>query len=462
VVAFLIWDRRGKLADISSAPSWAGFPVLLLGISLYWFGELGGEFFIQYLSSWLCVVGLCWMHFGWRKLKAMAFPLGFALAMFPLPNFLNNQISFQLKLLSSQVGVAMMQLYGLSAYREGNVIDLGFTRLQVVDACSGLRYLIPLILLGLLLAYYYRGALWKKAMIVVSTVPLSILTNSLRIASVGILYKFWGPRVAEGFFHDFSGWFIFMATLVCLLLEMKLLSRLFPEQPQVFARNDDLVSRLPAGANQSFSPFLPAALLLAMTLLISQGVDFREQVPLVRDLSGFPEELAGWSGEKQSMEQVFIDELDLTDYVIIDFRNPRGEQVNFYAAYYASQSKGASIHSPQTCLPGGGWRFTDENVVEVPIGEGMTIPVNRVVMTKDGVRQLSYFWFPQRGRVLTSAYELKLYTFWDALVRQRTDGALVRLISPVGSGEPIAVADERLQAFTRTMVPRLNEFLPGS
>lgn len=122
-----------------------------MGIAFFWLGELGGEYLTLYLSVWLVLVGLCWFHLGWQKLKIIAFPLVMALAMFPLPGFLYGKISVQLKLISSHLGVAMMQLSGMSAYREGNVIDLGFTQLQVVDACSGLRYLIPLIVLGVLL-----------------------------------------------------------------------------------------------------------------------------------------------------------------------------------------------------------------------------------------------------------------------------------------------------------------------
>jgi exosortase len=114
--------------------------------------------------------------------------------MFPPPNLVASNLSLQLKLLSSKIGVVLMQLMGMSAYREGNVIDLGFTRLQVVDACSGLRYLFPIIILGLILAYLFRGAWWKKVLLVLSTVPLVVLTNGLRIAATGFLFQFWAGR----------------------------------------------------------------------------------------------------------------------------------------------------------------------------------------------------------------------------------------------------------------------------
>ena len=220
IVLYLIWEKRIKLVNFSSVSSWKGLIPFILGIVFFWLGELGGEYFTLYISFWLVMVGLCWMHLGWKKLKTIGFALIFILTMFPLPNFLFNKISVYLKLISSQLGVAMMQIYGMSAYREGNIIDLGFTQLQVVDACSGLRYIFPLIVLGILLAYFFRAAFWKRAIVVISTIPLSIITNSLRIALTGILYEVWGAKVAEGFFHGFSGWFIFMFSLAVLLLEM--------------------------------------------------------------------------------------------------------------------------------------------------------------------------------------------------------------------------------------------------
>jgi EpsI family protein len=170
-----------------------------------------------------------------------------------------------------------------------------------------------------------------------------------------------------------------------------------------------------------------------------------------------------------AMGQEFIDTLDLSDYIIVDYVGKNGKGVNFYVAYYESQRKGESIHSPETCLPGSGWSFKQAGKTAVPLdgskgsgsAPGASIRINRAVMENAGQRQLSYFWFPQRGRILTNAYELKLFTFWDALTRQRTDGALVRLITPIYGGEEVAEAEERLQAFTRDIVPVLDGFIPG-
>jgi EpsI family protein len=424
--------------------------------------------------------------------------------MLPPPDFFHFNLSFRLKLISSQLGVLMMQIYGLSAYREGNVIDLGFTQLQVVDACSGLRYLYPLIIIGILLAYFYKSASWKKGILVLSAIPLTIITNSLRIAMTGILYEIWGPAVAEDFFHGFSGWLIFIFGLAVLLLEMWILNKIFPEAkfssarssklevqsesevapdleqavakddaahgfqtgPSAYTLKSETLNLKPAAATGIRSllhppQFIVAVVLLAATLIAAQGIEFREKIPLAKSFAEFPTLVGEWTGKRDVMEEKFVKELDLSDYVIVDYQNG-GKGVNFYTAYYESQRKGESIHSPETCLPGGGWEFKNAGAVTLPLktGNGEPMRVNRAFMEKGAYKQLSYFWFPQRDRVLTNAWEMKWYNFWDALTRQRTDGALVRLITPVYPNEDVPQAEARLTAFTREIVPVLNEFLP--
>lgn len=465
VIIYIIWEKRSELKYLPNNLSVAGFVFFIPALALYWLGELGGEYLTICLSAWLVVMALSWMHMGWEKVKVIAFPLLMIPTMFPLPSFLHNRISLKLKLLSSQLGVEIMQMLGMSAYREGNVIDLGFTQLQVVDACSGLRYLFPVIVIGLILAWFFRAPFWKRVLLVLSTIPLIVITNSIRIASTGILYEPFGPKVAEGFFHDFSGWLIFMVTLIILLLEMWLLGKLPGKIKEPDSSlNDTAVGNVALSVNAGrwhVAMLLIVSILMGVTLAVSQGVEFREKIPATKSLSGFPLQIASWSGRRQAMEQIYIDALDFSDYFIIDYRNRNGQEINFYTAYYESQRKGESIHSPTSCLSGSGWVFKDAGEQRLDIAGYGRITVNRAFMLKGDYRQLAYYWFPQRGRNLTNAYQLKIYVFWDALTKQRTDGALVRLITVVGEYEDIKVADKRLQLFMSKALPLLDHYIPG-
>ena len=509
VVLYLIWEKKTQLSELESRPSWYGAILIFAGIFFYLLGELGGEYLTMYISSWFFLVGVCWIHLGWQKLKIIAFPLCVIPTMFPLPNFLYTKITLKLQLISSKLGVAVIQLYGLSAYREGNVIDLGFTQLQVVEACSGLRYLFPLLVLGILLAYFFKAALWKRIVLVLSTIPLSIITNSLRIAMTGILFEIWGPVVADEFFHGFSGWIIFVSALAVMLLEMWILGKVWgkegnagrsgeikkkrdsrgkqgaegdeEESNRQYAVGDSAIgetfetgSENPGsgikrhesgtGWKAFWSPlqFLVAVVLLGATLAFSQGVDFREKIPISKSFDEFPLDIGEWSGVRSAFGRDILDALDLSDYISVDYRNGSGKNVNFYVAYYESQRKGESIHSPATCLPGGGWEYKQAGKTTIFLSQDKkeTMNVNQAFMQLGDMKQLSYYWFPKGGRILTNAYQLKLYTFWDALTKQRTDGALVRLITSVYDSEELADAEERLQGFARKIQPVLSEFLP--
>ncbi len=199
IVIYLIWENVNNLRacpiDSAGSVSSAGS-----GNFFYWLGELGGEYYSLLLSSWLVLVGLCLIHLGWAKVREIAFALLILPVMFPFPAIVNNQITLKLKLISSQVGVQLLHWYDMPAFRQGNVIDLGFTQLQVVDACSGLRYLFPIIITGLLLGYFFRLRYWKWALLVMLTVPVIILNNGLRIAVTGVLFEIFGlllPKVSS-------------------------------------------------------------------------------------------------------------------------------------------------------------------------------------------------------------------------------------------------------------------------
>jgi exosortase D (VPLPA-CTERM-specific) len=318
--------------------------------------------------------------------------------------------------------------------------------------------------------------------------------NSFRIAMTGILYEVWGAKVAEGFFHGFSGWLIFLVAIGIMLGEMWILNRIGPKRIEVKGRiEEDSKFKIQDSENKIFKTstprlktfslksileppqFIVTIIILVTTLLLSNVIEFREKIPIKKALEKFPLEVNEWVGKYDTMEQRFIDELDLSDYVIVDYQNKSGKQVNFYVAYYESQRKGESIHSPETCLPGSGWEFHQAGTTIIPLSPKSPnssyeidkstgrkyIKVNRAFMAKPGIRQLVYFWFPQRGRNLTNAYELKIYTFWDALTKQRTDGALVRIITPVYKDEDLKDAEFRLLGFTRDVLPILSQFLPG-
>src|SRR5581483_3720741 len=151
---------------------------------------------------------------------------GFLIFAIPLPYFINAGVSLELQLVSSRLGVAFIRLFDVPVYLEGNLIDLGTYKLQVVEACSGLRYLFPLFSLSFLAAYLFQAPIWQRAVVLFSSIPITIAMNGLRIGIIGVTVDRWGTLLAEGVLHFFEGWVIFVASALLLLAELFLLARI--------------------------------------------------------------------------------------------------------------------------------------------------------------------------------------------------------------------------------------------
>ena len=189
----------------------------------------------------------------------------------------------------------------------------------------------------------------------------------------------------------------------------------------------------------------------------------REEVPPERAIFvDFPMNLEGWQGTSLTLEKKIIDTLRFDDYLLADYRSDDRQPVNLYAAYYRSQRKGQSAHSPQSCLPGGGWEISSLNGMDLSPDAGMarSLHVNRALIQKGGQKQIVLYWFKQRERIITNEYLVKLFLLWDGLSRGRTDGALVRIASAVGPGETEDTVDQRLRRFVSTIEPELTRYVP--
>ncbi len=470
VVALLVWQERGRLGRAGMRGAWSGLVLIAAALLLDLLGRFSAIRLFGEYGFVIAIYGLCVCGIGWRGVRVVAVPLAFLFLMIPLPQFVLREFSEQLQLLSSQLGVAIIRLFHISVFLEGNVIDLGSMQLQVADACSGLRYLFPLFTLGLLAAWFHRGATWKRIVIVASTVPLTIAINSLRIGLIGVTVEHWGSGMAEGLLHDFEGWFMFMVCIALLIVEMIVLDRFGPIEPAARPQATDgrtPASTVPTGRIME-GPLLAGIAVLAAVVMADRLVPERGLVEPARSaLADFPLQLpGGWNGRADRLGQDVRDVLHLDDYLLTNYQRADAVPVNFYVAYYASQSGGESIHSPRTCMPGGGWQIVEIGDVDVDIGARSGAPssglrVNRAVIQRGDQRQLVYFWFRQRGRDLTNEYAVKWFILRDAIVRHRTDGALVRLVTPMPGSEPPDAADRRLLDFLAATAPSLPAYVPS-
>lgn len=477
ITLFLIWQKKDALAAMGAGTSlvgpagWVGALVVLGGILVGLIGELSTIYLIIQYGFLMTILGIAMSLVGFRGLKLIWAPLLYLVFMVPLPSFLYASLSAELQLVSSELGVAFVRWFNIPVFLEGNVIDLGIYKLQVVEACSGLRYLFPLMSFGYLSAYLYRGPVWHRLVLFLSTIPITIVMNSFRIGVIGVAVDRWGIEMAEGALHFFEGWVIFMACVAILFLEIWLFVR-FTGGKRSFT--DSFRIELPDRANgwmpklggTPTRPWLAAVAVLVLATVGSLMIAQRTETVAQREtLETFPMQHDDWFGKGIPLEKEIVEALKLTDYVNVNYAKLDDRMpVNLYAAYYASQRKGEAVHSPRSCIPGGGWQIESvkrQTVSDVTRADGQPLEVNRVIIAKGPVRQVVYYWFAQRGRNLTNEYLVKWYLFWDGMTRNRTDGALVRLVTPVRPNEDTSVADKRLVSLLKTIYPKIGRYIPA-
>ncbi len=471
ISAFLLFRqlRDTKMADGPITDRWPGVVLCVLALLLAGIGNITQipDLVTYGLIAW--VGALLRARYGWRRGRVLWPPVLHLVFMLPLPVFVAWQFSLFLQFISSEIGVALIQLMNVPVYLDGNIIDLGVYKLHVAEACSGLRYLFPILSFSYIFAILYQGPMWHKAVLLLSAAPIAILMNSLRIGIIGYMVNSYGIEHAEGFLHLFEGWVIFGLCILALLglaWGLNKLRRRKESLAQALDLDfDDLQPQVARLFNVAPSRALTTCLVLVTAAAALWQLTPRADAANVdRDpLALYPVVMDGWSSSPQQTLAPGIERiLGADDYRAVHFSHPdEPASVDFFVAYYDKLAGGAGIHSPEICLPAGGWEMSAIAQQNIELESGLAFAVNRAVIQKGLEKKLVYYWFEQRGRRLTSDYTAKAYTVIDALTRGRTDGALVRVITSILPGETEAVADARLKRMLEPTMEVLPRFVPG-
>ena len=221
---YFAWERREALATAPVRPGVLGALLILGSLAVWAAGILGAELFLTRVSLVGVLAGTVWFIWGLAHLRILAFPILFLLLMIPLPSIIFNQIAFPLQLVASQAGEAVISAAGIPVLREGNVLVLPARTLEVAEACSGIRSLVSLLMLAIVLGYFTERRRGARIAIVLASVPIAILANASRVAGTGLAAQWVSPAAADGFFHTFSGWMVFVVAFAGLLLVQRGLS----------------------------------------------------------------------------------------------------------------------------------------------------------------------------------------------------------------------------------------------
>lgn len=483
ISGYAVWTQREKLSALPIEPRWMiGGALMLLAALMLFAGVMGAELYITRLSLVVSLVALTVYFGGFGWLRQLLFPIGLLLFALPVPNIIFNQIAFPLQLIASDLATRAIKLAGIPALREGNVIELAQMKLQVVEACSGIRSLVTLAALAVVYVYFAETRRWRRIVLVVSVIPIAVLANAARVTVTGMLAHHRGVQAAEGFLHSFSGLAVFLVAIVLLLAlaqALNLADRFFPstkpheETTKEKRRGDGATASWGDAQNnvaailrdascgfvgKSIWPMVVFLLLTAgITYYLTQSAD-REQAPPRMWLAELPAELDVWRQvEAQTLNDRTQRELGADDYLSRTYSNQQA-YAYLFIAFHNSQRHRQTFHSPQNCIPGSGWTMGAYRRHRL----GENAEANEYLIEKDGARMLALYWYQGRGKLIASEYLARLDAIKDAMWLGRTDGALVRVIVPMGKGdEAEEFARTAALDFSQRLLPVLPAYIPN-
>lgn len=475
VIGMIIWREWDLLVSIGKRPAFfAG--IALVGVSLLMLiaGTLGAELFTTRISFVLMLGGVLLYLFGWRILNLLLVPFALLLLAIPIPQIVFNRIAFPLQIWASQMAVWGIRFLDVPTLRSGNVIDIlpkGSTQtisLEVVEACSGIRSLMTLVTLALILGYftrrYEKGGfanlaktdLIRVVLLMLLAIPIAVVTNAVRVIATGVMTYHYGKQATEGTWHDASGWLVYIVALGLLFGANVLLKK--------FIRGREISDS--AFSAEEVVPHRRAPVLPLIVAIIIGGIAVNwfvtraEAVPERRPLTEISQSLGDWRqrGNEIKFEEQTLSVLKTSDYTMREYIRPDGRIANIYVGYYATQRTGATYHSPQNCLPGAGWVMKDPQIVEIKLSDGRTFNANRYIIQNGIYNEVMIYWYQGRGRFEASEYVDKINTVRDSIMQRRSDGAIVRVMTSVGTDE--AASLQSASELAASLAESLPPFIP--
>lgn len=457
---YIAWQRRDLLPKIKSPSIKSGYLALIFSIFFYLLGKSSAVDALVFASMWLSLFTVFLLVYGWKSLEAMFFPFIVLAFSIPPPPFINRLLTFKLRLISSDLSVRIMQFVNIPVYREGNVIDLGIIKLQVVDACSGLRYVFPTILLGLLMGYWFNSRTWQRITILLATIPTAIATNALRIAFVGFLARSVSVETAQNFFHEASGIIVYLISII-ILVGLSFFLNLFSSSKTNKIRR--YVNRVSGVKKHGTVHVIIAAIFLALVYFAYMQFFAGRVVPVRTSFDSFPMTFNEYVGKREFFSDEIIKSLGADDYLYGVFSDKKtGRDILVLVSWYNYQEPQKAAHNPVSCLlGGGGWALSSTIDLPPDPQNGRDFKVRRMFLEKPGYRLLAMYWFQQRGRILTNEYLNKGYLALDSIQEHRTDGGLVRVELLLNKNESIEDGQKILDRFVSSFAARLHPYLPN-
>jgi len=466
ITGYLIWEKRKSLKDAKIKPIWASFPLMVFTFLFSIYGILGSDISAARISWWLWLVCIVLFCYGLYLFKILFLPILMLGFIIPLPNCVQAPLTMSLKLASSKLAAVIIRVVNIPVYLDGNILDLGHTQLQVVDACSGLRYVLPLIALGILCAYFFQKNIWKRVVLVFLTLPIAVLMNGVRVSLTAILSQWISPKAAEGFFHGFSGWLVFLLSFSLLMVFSYILKLLPPKEVKKRQNVSNLYSNsvkthYKRQERSNIIPFTITVGLLVVILVASLSTSTMPKIKLANGMAAFPLEFKGWKGTPGSIDPKILKKSGAEEAFQATYINDKNEIVSIYIGYRGTPFMEGEefFHSPTVCLPSSGWKVLKQEKHTIPDASPhyKEFVVRKMLVEKMGQRQLVYFWFQTKSKIAHIIFQNRFHLAIHALRKDNTYDLTVHVYTPIEENE--RTAQNRLDNFIRDLEPILVRFL---
>jgi EpsI family protein len=448
---YLAWVRRDEIARLGLAPNYiAGLLALLLSLSVLVASERAAVSVVAQLSLVFTLAAIVLLACGVRALQLLWLPIAYLIFMIPVWETLTDPIHYPFQIFSADAGVQLIRGLGIPAYREGTYIVLPNITLEVARVCSGVNYLIAIVAIGIPLAWIGLTGFLRRTVFLATALAIAVAANGLRVGTIGILSYSGFSGAVQGSGHILQGLTVAAVGYVALGIGLWAL------QPwQRMAARDhaplvlDIASVAPLKIRRAF---LVASLLL---LLGGTGLRFypSRSVPMASQWHDFPNVVGQWVGRPSTVSTMPLPGADHS--LLRTYSDDKGNIVHLYVGYFESQRQGKELVSYKTK------DLEVGRVVPVDLGEGPVMHVKERLESIGAERELASHWFAVNGRITTDRFHVKLYTAFESIFRNRTDGALVLVTVPASADEDLETLQQRRDRFIVTVWPTLAAFLPN-
>lgn len=455
ISAYIVWRKGGLLLETRAEPAIAyGTIIMALAGAVLVAGRLGSIVILEELSIPLMLSGLVLLLTGPFFLKALWFPIAYLLFMVKIFGEGSEKFHWPFQLLASNIGVWILQAVGIPAYKEAQYIQLPNIMLEVASACSGLRFLVSIIAIGIPLAWLTQRSWAKRIGLVSFAIIIAVLANGARVALIGV-WAFYGGQVVHGPMHVFQGMFVAWVGFIALFAGAWFLSdkeggndRVKAMKPAALVRG--LLDNISMGRNWK------AACTAAIALLaITGGLYFfykTSPAASAAPLSSLPSRLGEWSATDEPAADFLVAAGGTEEFARIYRKGNTAFRV--YISYYDQQAQDHEMVNYRNS-----WKLhRGERVYGVVTAAGSAHEVNIALLKEDNSRRFAMFWYQMDGRIISNRIKVKLWTMWKALASGRTNGAVVVISAPAGDNDTPYMEKEATDLAGR-LIPAITELV---